>query len=54
MAGYLVAHYGYPVTYLLHGSFALLALLALLALVALLPALAGARAKSSASCGLAP
>lgn len=48
VAGYLVAHYGYPVTYLLHGSFALLAL------AALLPALAGARAKSSASCGLAP
>ena len=48
VAGYLVAHYGYPVTYLLHGSFALLAL------AALLPALAGARAKSSAPCDLTP
>lgn len=37
VAGYLVTQYGYAFTYLLHGSFALLAL------AALLPALAGAR-----------
>ncbi|KQQ40530.1 MFS transporter permease [Duganella sp. Leaf126] len=36
VAGFLVAHYGYALTYLLHGSFALLSL------AALLPALAGA------------
>ena len=39
VAGYLVTHYGYAMTYLLHGSFALVAL------AALLPALAGARAR---------
>lgn len=38
VAGYLVTHYGYPLTYLLHGSFALLAL------AAMMPALAGAGA----------
>ncbi|MET0266296.1 MAG: MFS transporter [Duganella sp.] len=38
VAGYLVTHHGYPLTYLLHGSFALLAL------AAMMPALAGAGA----------
>lgn len=37
VAGYLVTHYGYPVTYLLHGA------MALVALAALLPALRPAR-----------
>ncbi|OYO32076.1 MFS transporter [Janthinobacterium sp. PC23-8] len=37
VAGYLVTHYGYPVTYLLHGA------MALAALAALLPALRPAR-----------
>lgn len=39
VAGYLVTQYGYAMTYLLHGSFALVAL------AALLPALAGPRAR---------
>ena len=48
VAGYLTAHYGYPVAYLSHGA------VALVALAAMAPALQGLRRSRLESAGAAP